>query len=189
MLIALTVLVWWSKRSARDDRMADEFQAQAATEIAFPRALGWTIIGMLLLLLGSRLLVSGAVSIATSLGVSELIIGLTIVAVGTSLPELAASVASALRGEAEIAIGNVIGSNMFNMLAVLCLPGLIHPHVIEPAVLDRDYPVMFMLSVVMLVMSFGFRRPGRINRWEGAALLVGFLVYEYVLYLSSVSTV
>ena len=119
-----------------------------------------------------------------ALGVSELVIGLTIVAIGTSLPELAASVASALKGEPEIAIGNVIGSNMFNALGVLCLPGLIHPTAFDAVVLNRDCAVMLGLTVVMFVMSFGFRGPGRITRIEGSTLLLAFVGYQFLIFLS-----
>jgi cation:H+ antiporter len=129
------------------------------------------------LVLSSRLLVWGAVNIARDLGVSDLVIGLTIVAVGTSLPELAASVLSALKGEDDMAVGNVIGSNMFNLLAVLGLPGLIAPSVLDPAVLQRDFPVVIALTVLLFMMVYGFRGRGRINRLEGGLLLVCFAGY------------
>ncbi|HDP89401.1 MAG TPA: calcium/sodium antiporter, partial [Thioalkalivibrio sp.] len=122
--------------------------------------------------------------VAETLGVSDLIIGLTIIAIGTSLPELAASLVSALKNEADIAIGNVIGSNMFNILGVLALPGLIAPGAFEPAVLTRDYPVMLALTIALLVMAYGFRHPGRINRLEGGVLLACFIGYQVLLFLS-----
>jgi len=108
---------------------------------------------------------------------SDLIIGLTIVAIGTSLPELAASVMSALKGEDDMAVGNVLGSNMFNLLAVLALPGLILPSELDIAVLERDFPIMVGLTVALFAMAYGFRGPGRINRIEGGLLLTAFVAY------------
>jgi len=121
------------------------------------------------------------------MGISDLIIGLTIVAIGTSLPELAASVMSALRNEPDIAIGNVIGSNMFNLLAVLGLPGVIHPTLLEPEILTRDYTYMIGLSIALFVMAYGFRGHGRINRIEGLLLLIAYFVYLGLLYHSVTS--
>ena len=118
------------------------------------------------------------------MGVSDLIIGLTLVAMGTSLPELAASVMSALKNEHDIAIGNVIGSNIFNLLAVLGLPGLLNPGPFDPIVLTRDYPVMLGLTVLFFIMAYGFRGPGRINRFEGALLVLAFAGYQTLLYFS-----
>ena len=177
-------LIWLGLKSSGSDRLAEEFEQEAVAGVPMSRALLALLLGLGLLLVGSNLLVSGATAIAVALGVSELIIGLTIVAIGTSLPELAASAASALKGEPEIAIGNVIGSNMFNMLAVLPLPALIYPGPLQDAVVTRDCAVMLGLTVAMLVMSFGFRGPGHINRVEGALLLVCFCGYQWILYLS-----
>jgi len=128
----------------------------------------------------------GAVGIAEAFGVSDLVIGLTIVALGTSLPELAASVASALKNEPDIAIGNVIGSNMFNLLAVLGIPGIIRPDAVDAAVLSRDMPVMVGLTVALLAMAWGFRGEGRINRFEGALLLTCYIGYQSLLYFTAV---
>ena len=111
-------------------------------------------------------------------------IGLTIVALGTSLPELAASVTSALKHEDDIAIGNIIGSNIFNLLAVLGLPGLINPIRIDSMVLSRDYPVMLGLTLMLFAMAFGIRGPGRLNRLEGALLVMAFVAYQSLLYFT-----
>ena len=121
-------------------------------------------------------------NVAEALGVSDLVIGLTIVAIGTSLPELAASIISALKGEHDIAIGNVIGSNMFNLLAVLGLPGVIRPGPFEAEVLSRDFPVMIGLTIALFAMAYGFRGQGRINRFEGAVLVTAFCGYQAYLY-------
>ena len=142
------------------------------------------MIGLVVLLISSRILVYGAVNIAHMLGVSDLVIGLTIVAVGTSLPELAASIMSALKNEPDIALGNVIGSNMFNLLGVLGLPGVISPLAIEPEVLTRDFSFMVGLTIAMFLFAYGFKKPGRINRLEGGVLLGIYVAYMVVLYFS-----
>ena len=144
------------------------------------RAVFRLVIGLTLLIASSRILVWGAVEIAHGFGVSDLIIGLTIVAVGTSLPELASSVIAARKGEHDIAFGNVLGSNLFNTLAVVGIAGMIHPMTVGPEVFGRDIPVMALLTVALFAMGHGVRGPGHINRLEGAALLacyVGFIAY------------
>ena len=154
-------------------------------ELPTGRAVAISLIGLICLIIGSDRLVAGAVTIATHFGVSDLVIGLTIVAIGTSLPELAASVASALKGESDIALGNVIGSNMFNILGVTAAPALIHPSVIETDLMLRDLPIMFGLSAVLYIMAF--RRDGTIGRASGLFLLLAFAGYQYVLYTAAVS--
>ncbi len=180
------VLLWLvrlSRRVPEADLLLSEIVRELPSGMETGRALLWLVLGLALLLGGSHVLVDGAVGIATTLGVSDLVIGLTIVAVGTSLPELAASVVSALKGESEMAIGNVIGSNIFNVLAVLSLPGLIRPAPVEPAVLSRDFPVMLLFSVVLLLGAWGIRgRPGRLCRLDGSMMLAGFIAYQVFLY-------
>lgn len=189
LLAGVAVMTFWlirmSLRKGEPDPMVAEYEQEIPTGMALRTALLWTGVGLLVLLASSRLLVWGAVNIAGALGVSDLVIGLTIVAIGTSLPELAASVTSVLKKEPDIAIGNVIGSNMFNLLAVLGLPGLIHPYVLEPGLLDRDFPVMFGFTIALFAMAYGFRDEGRITRWEGAALVIAYLVYLGILYLTA----
>ena len=156
---------------------------QSLDEHAMPlgKAVFWLVVGLVLLVASSRLLVWGAVTIAQSLGVSDLIIGLTIVAVGTSLPELASSIAAARKGEHDIAVGNVIGSNLFNTLAVVGIAGGISPMSVGAEVIYRDMAVMSLLTLSLFVVCRGWGgRPGRINRYEGVALLacyVGYNVY------------
>jgi cation:H+ antiporter len=136
--------------------------------------------GMVLLIISSRILVWGAVKIAHEFGVSDLIIGLTIVAIGTSLPEMASSVIATRKGEHDIALGNVLGSNLFNTLAVVGIAGAIHPMAVGPEVFNRDMLVMATLTLSLFVIGYGFRGPGRINRVKGAVLLacyVGYTVY------------
>ena len=130
--------------------------------------------------MSSRILVWGAVELALGFGVSDLIIGLTIVAVGTSLPELASSVIAARKGEHDIALGNILGSNLFNTLAVVGIAGTISPMVVAPEVFYRDIAVMAALTLSLFILGYGFRGPGRINRLEGGLLLacfVGYTVY------------
>jgi len=181
-------MIWLGKRSqpvAPDsqitapaaDPLTSEFEREVPTSLSTGQAVFWAVLGLVALVLSSKLLVWGAVDIARDLGVSDLVIGLTIIAIGTSLPELAASVMSALKGEDDMAVGNIIGSNMFNLLAVLALPGLIAPGVLEPAVLQRDFPVVVALTLVLFLMAYGFRGPGRINRLEGGLLLTCFAGY------------
>jgi cation:H+ antiporter len=161
-----------------------EFGEEIRTGMTMPLALFWLVFGFLLLLISSRLLVWGAASIAQHLGISELVIGIVVVALGTSLPELAASLASAIKKEHDIAIGNVIGSNIFNLLAVLGLPGVIHPGAIDAHVLYRDFPVMFLMTLVLFAMAYGFRGPGRITRFGGVMLLTAYIAYQTLLYFS-----
>ena len=137
---------------------------------------------------GSRILVNGAVTIAVGLGISDLVIGLTIIAVGTSLPELAAAVMGAIKNEHDIAVGNVIGSNMFNILGVLAMPGLIAPGPVPAGLLDRDYPIMLLLTAALFFMAYGFLGKGRITRTEGGILLAVYVGYIfYILYSTVIS--
>lgn len=185
LLVLLASVTWLGlNRRDRKDPMIEEYEAEIPTDMPMSQSLFWLFFGLTVLLVSSRMLVWGAVDIAEYLGVSDLVIGLTIVALGTSLPELAASIISALKNEHDIAIGNVIGSNMFNLLAVLGLPGIIAPGPIDPAVLGRDIPVMVGLTIALLLMAWGFRGSGRINRLEGALFLLAYLGYQSLLYFS-----
>jgi len=171
--------------ACESDPMAREFDMEIPSGMSTPVALGWTVVGSVALLTSSRTLVWGAVNVATALGVSDLVIGLTVVALGTSLPELAASVTSAWKGEHDIALGNVIGSNIFNLLAVMGAPALIHPGPFERAVLVRDYPTMIGLTLLLFAMAYGFRgRSGHVTRSEGALLLLLYGIYTGFLALN-----
>jgi cation:H+ antiporter len=186
LLVALAGVLAWvihdglRGRSDTTDPINAEFDAEIPKAVPTPRAVIWLVLGLALLLASARALVWGAVDVAEALGVSDLIIGLTVIAIGTSLPELAASVVAARHGEPDIAIGNVVGSNIFNLLGVLAFPGLIRPEAVPAEVLSRDYPVMAILTVLFLIMAFRLKRPGRIGR-PGAILLlaayVGYLVW------------
>ncbi len=168
----------WQGMRRRDDNLAVEVeQAFAAEPMPLSRAIFWLVVGLVVLVASSRALVWGAVAIARGFGVSDLVVGLTIVAVGTSLPELASSLIAARKGEHDLALGNVLGSNLFNTLAVVGIAGIIHPMAVPGDVLSRDLPVMAILTLSLFVFGYGFRGPGRINRLEGGLLLAGFLLY------------
>jgi cation:H+ antiporter len=191
LLTLLAAILAWMVRSAKmdsSDPISGEFDAEIPHDIPTPKAVFWFVIGLVSLLLSSRLLVWGAVNVASALGVSDVVIGLTIVAIGTSLPELAASITSALKGEHDIAIGNVIGSNLYNILAVLSLPGLIAPGPFLPEVLYRDQPTMVGLTIALFFMGYGFGKHGRINRLEGLILLTIFVGYQSLLFYSVVQS-
>lgn len=162
------------------DSLAGEVQSELeGRESSLGRAIFWLLVGLGLLVASSRMLVWGAVTVAQSLGVSDLVIGLTVVAIGTSLPELAASVVAARKGEHDLAVGNVLGSNLFNTLAVVGLAGVITPFGAAPEVLSRDVTVMAGLTLLLFALGYGFfGRQGRINRMEGAFLLLIYLGYN-----------
>ena len=197
MMTLLFVLMGWIIRQAliqkRDsaagkievDPLSTDFDDEIPADMPMKKALWLLFAGMVVLLISSKLLVWGAINIASALGVSDLIIGLTIVAIGTSLPELAASIASARKGEHDIALGNVIGSNMFNTLGVLGIAALVHPAELDAGVLTRDLPLMVTLTIIMFMMAFGRRGTGQITRSEGLLLLAIFVAYEVVLYISA----
>jgi cation:H+ antiporter len=165
---------------------AEMVQELDAHRMPVGRAAFWLAAGLVVLVASSRLLVWGAVTIAESLGVSDLIIGLSVVAIGTSLPELASSLMAARKGEHDIALGNILGSNLFNTLAVVGVAGAIHPLEVAPDVLSRDIPVMAFLTIALFAMSYGFRAPGRIDRLKGGLLMAGYLAYTLVLVRSVV---
>ncbi len=184
-VVLLGAMVFTALLAKRSDPLSGEFAQEIPTTISMRTALVWVVVGLAVLLVSSRVIVWGAVNVARALEVSDLVIGLTVVAVGTSLPELAASLASVLKREPDLAVGNVLGSNMFNLLPVLGLPGVIAPGALDPVLLERDFPVMAALSVVLFLMAFGFKGPGRIKRWQGAVLLFGFVAYQALIYASS----
>jgi cation:H+ antiporter len=189
LLAGFVGLIGWSIVAALRGR-GDVLEGEVAEELEahrmpLRRALAWLAAGLTLLLVSSRVLVWGAVRMAEAMGVSDLIIGLTIVALGTSLPELAASVIAARKGEFDIAIGNVVGSNMFNLLAVVGIAVVIAPMPgISPDVLLRDWPTMMGLTVLLFVMAYKFRGERRITRVEGVLLLVAYFAYNTYLALS-----
>jgi cation:H+ antiporter len=180
-ILTLFGMAYLAIHSGRSDPLEQEFEKEFAepTMTTAQSTINF-IVGLTSLLIGSKCLVWGATGIASLLGVSDLIIGLTIVAIGTSLPELAASVISALKNEHDIAIGNVLGSNIFNLLAVLAMPGLIMPSKFESILLTRDFSIM----TLMFVMLFVFARTGKqgtIGRLAGSMMLIVYIAYNGLL--------
>lgn len=182
LMILFSALMGWScyigRRRPADTLAVQMEEKSGSMKLSLTKAWFWTLGGLVFLVLSSRMVVSGAVTIARQLGVADMIIGLTVVAVGTSLPELASTIAAVRKGEHEIALGNILGSNLFNTLAVVGLAGLIRPMQVERGVLVRDLPVMLVLTLSLFALGYGFRgKPGRINRWEGGGLLAVYAAY------------
>ncbi len=176
-------LVWQARRASGCDPLAQEVESELPPALGLGKAWFWFLLGLMGLVGSSRLLVWSSVGIAHHFGISDLIIGLTIVALGTSLPELAASIASVLKKEDDLAIGNIIGSNMFNMLAVYAMPALIHPGKLQPQVIFRDFPWMLGFTLALFILGLGRSNPSKIGRFGGFLLLLGFAAYQFNLYL------
>jgi cation:H+ antiporter len=190
ILVLFVLLISWSVYQGLKngkDRLADEIDEEVPSPLSMKRAVLYLIFGLLFLIISSRILVWGAVEIARYFGVSDLVIGLTIVAMGTSLPELASSILAAQKGEHDIALGNVIGSNLFNTTAVVGIAGAIHPFAIDPLVIKRDMLVMTLLTISLFVIGYRFKkdRQGRVNRFEGVGLLLCYFTYTAYLIQTS----
>lgn len=183
MFVMIGVTVWLALHVQRGDPIVAEIDHELPPRMSGVRATVWLCLGLGLLLLGSRFVVSGAAEIAARLGISDVIIGLTVVAIGTSLPELAASIASAWKNEHDIALGNVLGSNMFNSLGVLGIPAVIAPGAFEAEVMQRDVPSMVLLTVLLFLMCRPRAGQQRIGRFDGAILLGAFVFYQVMLFL------
>jgi len=181
-ILTLCGMAWLAIRSSgHNDPLETEFEQEyAAPKMTTQKAVMYFVVGLVALLVGSKALVWGATGIAHQLGISDLVIGLTIVAIGTSLPELAASVVSALKNEHDIAVGNVLGSNIFNLLAVLAMPGLIAPSETDPMLLYRDFSFMAVLAVGLYLFA-RFCRGGRIGRFAGTLMLMVYIGYNGLL--------
>ncbi|MCW4152323.1 MULTISPECIES: calcium/sodium antiporter [Halomonadaceae] len=182
LLLALVVFIVISvvrSKGQQDDALVSEVaETLDSKPMSRGKAIMWTLVGLVLLIASSRLLVWGAVEIAVAFGVSDLIIGLTVVAIGTSLPELASSITALRRNEHDMVLGNVVGSNLFNSLAVVGLAGVITPIETGQEVLQRDWIVMLVMTVLMMLFAFSWKgRPRRINRFEGGGLLALFIAY------------
>ncbi len=176
-------LIGWSVREGfrnREDSFGQEVEEHYPQQAGGTgKPLFWAIAGLVVLILSSRLLVWGAVEVAGALGVSDLLIGLTIVAVGTSLPELASSLSAALKKQPDLALGNILGSNLFNTLVVVGIAGIIEPMAVPPEILSRDIIVVALATVLLLVFCFSFRGQGRITRPKGAILLFTYIGYNF----------
>jgi cation:H+ antiporter len=188
LLLGMIALVTWigiqGRRESQDpEPLAAALEGEIPEPVPAWKATLWLSAGLVVLLVGSRALVWGAVGIARGVGVSELVIGLTLVALGTSLPEIAASIAAARRNEQDIAVGNVVGSNMFNLLGVLGLPGVIEPDaVVDHALVTRDFPIMVGVTL-MLIATAVAKKHNHIGRRTGFVLVSLFVIYFVMLFI------
>ena len=182
MLTGLVIVMVWlarlGMRSAANDPIKIDYEAEIPSDVSMTMAIVWLAVGLAILLVGAKILVYGSVGIAEELGVSEVVIGVTIVAFGTSLPELAVSLASALKGEYGLAIGNIVGSNIFNLLAVIGVASTIQPAALAPSVLSLHIFVMVAFTLVLFAMTYDYDGKGQLSRIEGAALLAAYIAYD-----------
>lgn len=182
MLAGLVIVMFWlvrlGTRSSANDPIKMDYEAEIPDNVSTKAAIFWMVIGLGALLIGAELLVDGSIGIAETLGVSEVVIGITVVAVGTSLPELAVTLVSALRGEYGLAIGNIVGSNIFNLLAVLGIAAAIQPAAVHPSVLSLHIFVMVAFTLVLFAMTYDYDRKAELSRVEGLALLVAYIAYD-----------
>lgn len=184
LALMLCWMVWMGLNRSEQDPLVQELEAEIPTDMPIIRAIIWTSIGLVMLPLSSQILVKGAVTIAVIYEISDTIIGLTIIALGTSLPELAASLVSAMKNEHDLAVGNILGSNMFNLLGVLGIAGLLHPITLSSELLYRDTLTMFILTGALFFLAFR-KRGNQVNRRGGIWLLSGFLLYTAILIYSA----
>lgn len=176
----IIVMIWLARlgiRSSATDPIKMDYEAEIPDNVSMKAAIIWLIIGLGALLIGAEWLVNGSIGVAQTLGVSEIVIGLTIVAFGTSLPELAVSMMSALKGEYGLAIGNIVGSNIFNLLAVIGVAATIHPAAVAPSVLSLHIFVMVAFTLVLFAMTYDYDGKAVLSRLEGIALLVAYIAY------------
>ncbi|KXJ59436.1 MAG: calcium:proton antiporter [Alteromonas sp. Nap_26] len=181
-IFVLAMMAWLSLQVDKEDPLVAETTDEIPKDVSNTSALLWIGLGLVILPLSAHFLVNSAVEIARFLGISDLIIGLTIIALGTSLPELAASIAGVLKGEDDLALGNIIGSNIFNLLAVLGMPGLIAPGLLDPDVYNRDMYVMLGLTLLLFLFSFDLIGKRTISRTNGFLLLACFIGYQFWLF-------
>tara|TARA_B100001093_G_scaffold98714_1_gene90703 strand:+ start:226 stop:1185 length:960 start_codon:yes stop_codon:yes gene_type:complete len=184
LLAGLAYILWQLLRS---EAAADPAESALASELEeLPEmkqstALFWLFVGLAALLAAAQLLVYAATQIAIELGISSMIIGLTIVAIGTSLPELAATVGAAMKGQSDIAIGNIVGSNILNILAVLAIPGMITATSLDFSALWRDSGMMLALTLMLALFAYGMNSRAVITRFEGLVMLLAWVGYNLLL--------
>ena len=171
--------IYVKKIVAGDQSLKTQLDSEIAELATLSKRKGllFTLLGLGLLLVSAELLVYAAINVAVLLGISELIIGLTVVAIGTSLPELAATIGAAIKKQEDIAVGNIIGSNILNITAVLCIPALLGGASIEPSQLLRDGGTMLALTILLALFAYGFGKKSEVTRLEGSILLVGWVMY------------
>jgi len=188
---SLVLVMFWMIKANKtvdiNDPIATETQQELddLPELSKKKALIYLIGGLIILMLSAKMMVSGAESIAHYFEVPDVVIGLTIIAIGTSLPELAAAIAAASKNEADLMIGNIVGSNLFNILAVLAVPALLAPSVLDKDMLNIDIPIMLGFTLLMLVMALPRKGSAVISKGKGSLLLALFLTYLVTLYFRS----
>jgi len=182
LVASLVFVMFWlirlGLRSSVDDTISIEYEAEIPRHVSMQRAVIWFIVGFIALLAGAELMVNGAIDIARFFGMSEVVIGIVLVAFATSIPELAVSLVSALKGEYGLAIGNIVGSNFFNILAVVGAAALIAPAALPPSVLSLHLFVMVAFTLVLFTMTYEYEGTGTISRVEGGALLIAYITYD-----------
>ena len=184
LLLGLAYILWQLVVTQSDSEYSTDAistELDDLPEMTNRQSIVWLTVGLIVLLVSAQILVYAATNIATALGVSDMIIGLTIVAVGTSLPELAATLGSAIKGQPDIAIGNIVGSNILNILAVLAVPGLIHATDIDHAALWRDSGMMLALTLMLALFAYGLNSRAVITRFEGSVMLMAWIGYNLLL--------
>jgi cation:H+ antiporter len=176
-------LVYMARAARQESNHSLSEEEPESLDMPLRVVLGNLAAGLIMLLVGSRALVWGGVGVAHALGISEMVIGLTLVALGTSLPELAVTLAGTMKKEYDIAVGNVVGSNVFNSLGILGIPAMIRPLPVPKEALIRDFPALLLISLLLWPICRSWRgRPGIVNRWEGGALLGGYCIYIAVVF-------
>jgi cation:H+ antiporter len=190
MLTGLVIVMIWltrlGMRSAPSDPINQEYEDEIPKNVSTRIAIIWLLVGIATLLVGAHLLVDGSIEIARILGVSEVVIGILLVAFGTSLPELAVSLVSTLKGEYGLAIGNIVGSNIFNLLAVIGVAATIAPSSLAPSVLSLHIFVMVAFTLVLFAMTYDYDGKSELSRIEGIALLLAFIAYDTYVVLQNV---
>ncbi len=189
LLIVMTWMIRANKNMAPTDPLAKETIDELEDMPKFSRGKSWfyLLAGLVVLMISAKMMVWGAVEVAVYFKVPEMIIGLTIVAIGTSLPELAAAITAARKGEADLMIGNILGSNLFNLLAVMSMPALLAPSIIENTTLLLDYPIMLALTLAMLLVALPRKGKAVITKVEGFILLMSFIAYMVFLYVRTIN--
>ncbi|MGS0680413.1 calcium/sodium antiporter [Shewanella sp. 125m-7] len=177
-------LIWHGLNNKNRDALAEDAENEIPADVPTRKAILWLVVGMVLLPLSADWMVQGAVGIAKAYHLSDLVIGLTIIAVGTSLPELAACVAGVLKKEDDLAIGNIVGSNLFNILAVLAIPGIIAPGAVDAAASTRDFYMVLATSSALAILILLSGRARQLKPWHGVVLLITFIAYQALLFLS-----
>lgn len=176
----IIVMIWLTRlgfRSSASDPIAAEYEAEIPLHVNMRMAIFWLVIGLAALLVGAELLVDAAINIAHALGVTELVIGIVLVALATSLPELAVSMVSALKGEYGLALGTIVGSNIFNLLAVIGVAAVIEPTKLPESVLSLHIFVLVAFTLALFAMTYDYDGKGHISRLEGGALLAAYLAF------------